>query len=135
MSNEEIMEAMAASNPQPAEFPDEPRPAVGDVAFGTGEDMTPPMPMVPKAVAVGAPPIAEAEIAGGVGLGAFAAQAAVAGVEMIGEAAKSPQGSIGAFLPGGGGGGGGQDYAGAALSRAMLAALNAAGNIPTRFGG
>lgn len=130
---EEMKAKQAATPPEPQPFPDEPRQPVGDVAFGTGEDAAPApkKPMVPPKVAAGAPAVAKS--ATGVGIGVVAAQAAIAGVEMLGEAAKSPQGSIGAFIPGGGGGG--QDYAGQAVQRAMLAALNSAGHISSRFGG
>ena len=46
-------------------------------------------------------------------------------------------GASGAAAAGGSGGGGSgnTDYAGQALNRAILAALNKAGNIPSRFGG
>jgi hypothetical protein len=52
----------------------------------------------------------------------------------LGEAARSPQGSISEYLPGGGGGGGGHDYAGQAFSQAILSALNKAGGIASRMG-
>lgn len=123
-SHDVMMAAMADNPPQPAQFPDEPEV--------TATVQPEPKPMVSKAMAAGAPPVAEA-IGAGVGFGTVAAEAGIAGVEAFGEAAKSPQGSISAFLPGGGGGGGGQDYAGQALSRAILAALNRAGNIATRY--
>lgn len=122
--NPEITAFMAENPPEPQPFPDEPPAAA-----------VPPTPPpvaqsgVPPKVAAGAP---AAETAAGVGVGLFAAQAAVAGIEAFGEAAKSPQGSIAAFAPGGGGGGG-QDYLSHALNRSILAALNAAGSIPNRF--
>ena len=119
--------------PEPIPFPDEPRPPVGDIAFGTPEEQAAPKPqppakppMVPKEIAEGAPAF-EA------GAGVMAAQAAISGVETLAQAAQSPQGSIGAFLPAAGGGG--QDYAARAVQQSMLAALNSAGRIASRLGG
>ena len=68
------------------------------------------------------------------GLGIGAVTAGMAGIQALGAAVKSPQGSISGFMPGGGGGGG-ADYAADAMSQSMLAALNSAGKISTRLGG
>lgn len=88
-------------------------------------------PKAAEAFPFEAPP-SVAKTAAGVGLGILGAQAAAKGIEMLGEGVRAPEGSISAFQPGGGAGGG-NDYAGAALSRAVLAALNSAGKIPTRY--
>ena len=77
-------------------------------------------------------------MAGGLEIGAAAGVAigaAIGGIETIAEAAKSPAGSISAFLPGGGGGGAGQDIMGQATKYAILTALRARAGIPSRFGG
>lgn len=117
-------------SPTPETFGAEPRQPVGDVAFGTGE-VPGKAARLPPEVAAGAPAPEAAGTAAGVGAGIVGAQV----VETAWEALKGPAGSIAQLAgPSVAGGGGGGDRGAEATSRAVLAALNKAGNVGSYFG-
>lgn len=125
--------AVPPTAPSPTTVPPSPPPAL----------VTAPPVQPPPPPAIAAQPESNPveEIAGDTAKGAATAGpwGAVAGAAIgVGVSAlsamKSPQGSIAQFQPGGGGGHS-TDYVAQASQSALIAALNAAGKIPTRMGG